>query len=106
MRILFDECLPRRLRQELPGHEVRTAQEMGWAGKRNGDLLRLAEQEFDVFVTVDQKLRFQQDIPAFALAVIVLVAPTNRFDDLRPLFPSVSKMLTQAPRGRALVVGG
>ena len=54
MRVLLDECLPRRLKGALVGHEVRTVPEMGWASNRNGDLLRLAEREFDIFLTVDR----------------------------------------------------
>ena len=61
MRILLDECLPRRLRRGLPGHEVRTVQELGWAGTKNGALLRRAMAEgFEVFVTVDRNLEYQQ----------------------------------------------
>ncbi len=105
MRVLLDECLPRRLKQDLPGHEARTVPEMGWAGKRNGALLRLAEKSFDVFLTVDEKLQFQQDVSAFNIAVIVLVAPTNTIADLRPLMPKVLESLPSAKRGHALVIG-
>jgi predicted nuclease of predicted toxin-antitoxin system len=73
VRILLDECLPRRLKRELPGHDVRTTPEMGWAGKRNGELLRLAEREFEVFLTVDRKLQRQQNLSAFNIAVIVMI---------------------------------
>ena len=60
MRILLDECVPRPLRRELPGHNVRTIQEMGWAGKKNGELLALmAGAGFEVLLTVDQSLRHQ-----------------------------------------------
>jgi len=62
---------------------------MGWASKRNGDLLRVAEHEFDVFLTVDQRLNDQQNLSAFNIAVIVLVAPKNTFAELRPLMPKV-----------------
>ena len=83
MRVLLDECLPRRLKRELPGHDVRTAPEMGWASKRNGELLRLAEREFDVFLTVDRNLQQEQNLAS------VLVARSNRLDDLRPLMNTV-----------------
>jgi hypothetical protein len=63
MRILLDECVPRRLARELAGHDVRTVPEMGWSGKRNGELLQLmAGQGFEVFLTVDQNLRYQQNL--------------------------------------------
>jgi PIN like domain len=86
MRILLDECVPRPLRHELPGHDVRTVPEMGWAGKKNGELLQLmAQQAFEVFLTVDQNLRFQQNLSGAGVGIIVLVAPTNRLADLVPL---------------------
>ena len=104
MRVLLDECVPRRLKRDLPGHDARTAPEMGWAGKRNGDLLRVAEQEFDVFLTVDQKLRDQQNLSAFKIAVIVLVAQNNTVAALRQLMPKVLESLPTAKPGQALVI--
>jgi uncharacterized protein (DUF433 family) len=75
MRILLDECVPRRLRQELPGHDVRTVPEMGWSGKKNGELLQLmVGQNFEVVLTVDQSLRHQQNLQSAGVAAIVLVA--------------------------------
>ncbi len=94
MRILLDECVPRPLRRELPGHEVRTVVEMGWAGKRNGELLRLLTAEhFAVFLTADQNLQYQQNFRELQMAVVVLVAPTNKLGDLVPLMPRVRTML-------------
>lgn len=63
MRVLLDECLPRKLKQELGGHEVRTAQEEGWAGLKNGALLQAAAGRFDVLLTVDRNIAFQQNLP-------------------------------------------
>jgi hypothetical protein len=60
VRILLDECLPRRLKRDLNGHDVRTVPEMGWASKENGDLLQLAESQFEVFLTVDRNLSYQR----------------------------------------------
>jgi len=104
VRALLDECLPRRLKRDLIGHEVRTVPEMGWAGKRNSELLRLAEREFDAFLTVDRKLQHQQKLSAFRIAVIVLVAPSNSLLDLRPLIPKVLEALPQAKPGETTVV--
>lgn len=104
MRVLLDECLPRRLKRELPGHETKTAPEMGWASKRNGELLELAEREFDVFLTVDGNLEHQQNLARFAIAVIVLVAPSNRFADLQPLMQKVLGSLAIAKKGEALLI--
>ena len=74
MRILLDECLPKRLKRDLAGHDARTVPEMGWASKRNGELLTLAQADFDVFLTVDRNLSFQQDLGRLKLGVVVLVA--------------------------------
>jgi hypothetical protein len=105
VRVLLDECLPRRLKRELPGHDVHTTPEMGWASKRNGELLRLAEREFDVFLTVDRKLPNQQTLAAFNIAVVVLAAPSNTLEDLQPLMPRVVASLPKARRGEAMLVG-
>jgi hypothetical protein len=105
VRVLLDECLPRRLKRELVGHDARTTPEMGWASKGNGDLLRLAEREFDVFLTVDRKLQYQQHLSAFNIAVIVLLAPSNTLADLQPLMASVVESLPTAKTGQALVLG-
>ena len=99
MKILLDECIDRRLAQEIVGHEVVTVPQAGWAGIKNGDLLRLAQAQFDVFVTVDRNLSFQQQLPNFTIAVIILRAPTNRLKDLRPLIPQLTQMLPLAPKG-------
>jgi len=77
MKVLLDECLPRRLKDDVLADLVRTVPEMGWASIENGALLRLAELEFDVFLTRDRNLQYQQNLAAFDVAVIVLVAPTN-----------------------------
>jgi predicted nuclease of predicted toxin-antitoxin system len=106
VRVLLDECLPRRLKRELVGHDARTVPEMGWASKRNGELLALAAAEFDVFLTVDRNLSYQQDVSAFDLTVIVLVARSNSIDDLRPLAPRILEALANAERGRVTLIGG
>ena len=105
MRVLLDECLPRRLKRELVGHDVRTAPEMGWASKRNGELLRAAVAGgFEAFVTVDRKLQHQQKLSTFNIAVVVLEAKSNTLADLRPLMPEVLEVLPKAPKGQATVV--
>ena len=104
MRVLLDECLPRRLKRELVGHDTRTAPEMGWASKRNGELLALAVGLFDVFITADRNLSYQQDLSSFDIAIVVLVARSNRLEDLRPLAPRVLEVLPSAQRGMATVV--
>ena len=100
MRILLDECIDRRLAKEIEGYDVVTVPQAGWAGIQNGELLRLAQAQFDVFVTVDRNLSFQQDLRQFSVAVIVLQAPTNRLSDLRPLLPQLQRTLATAPKGQ------
>ena len=99
MRVLLDECVDRRLARDLTGHEVRTVPQMGWATIKNGELLALAVGQFDAFVTVDRNLAFQQQLPRFPIAVIVLRALTNRLADLRPLVPELLEKLPNARKG-------
>ena len=104
MRVLLDECLPSRLKRELVGHDAKTAPEMGWASKRNGELLALAVGQFDVFLTADRNLSYQQDVSSFDVAVVVLVARSNRLEDLRPLAPRILEVLALAERGAVTLV--
>ena len=100
MRILLDECVPRRLRRELIGHDVRTVPEMGWSDEKDGDLLRaMIGHGFEVLVTVDRNLRHQQDLPSAGVALIVLVAASNRLVDLVPLMSSVRTALGSVAPG-------
>lgn len=99
MRVLLDECIDRRPAKDIEGHDVVTVPQAGWAGIKNGDLLRLAQERFDVFSTADRNLSFQQHLPHFTIAVIVREAPTNRLKDLRPLLPQLQQMLSLAPKG-------
>ena len=78
---------------------------MGWATIKNGELLALAEKEFDVFITVDRNLSFQQNLPKFNIAVLVLQAHSNRLADLNPLAPKVLSILPSLTKGKAEVVG-
>ncbi|MGH8604695.1 MAG: DUF5615 family PIN-like protein [Gammaproteobacteria bacterium] len=71
MRVLLDECVPRALRNDLPGHEVKTVVESGWAGVKNGILLQLAAKQFDILLTIDRNLEYQQNFSGLAIAVIV-----------------------------------
>ncbi len=104
MKILLDECIDRRFAREFGDYEVKTVPQMGWAGTKNGQLLALAEAEFDVFITVDRNLSSQQNLSNFALAVIVLQAPSNRLADLQPLAPKVLTTLAKAEKGQAIIV--
>ena len=105
MKILLDECVDWRLIREITGHQVRTSHEMGWATIKNGELLALAEKDFEVFLTVDRNLSFQQHLPKFAIAVIVLRAVSNRLSDLKPLVPKLIETIPTAERGKVTYVG-
>ena len=104
MKVLLDECVDRRLATYLQPFTARTVPEMGWATIKDGALLALAERNFDVFVTVDRNLAFQQTIPKFALAVIVLAARTNRLVDLMPLVPKICEAISSAPKGEVTTI--
>ncbi|MGB3669772.1 MAG: DUF5615 family PIN-like protein [Phormidesmis sp.] len=105
MRLLLDECIDRRFAREFVGYEVKTVPQMGWAGVKNGQLLALAEAEFDIFITVDRNLAFQQNLPQFDIAVIVLQAPSNRLADLKPLAPEILAISATVAKGQATAIG-
>ncbi len=107
MRVLLDEQLPRHLARELTGHDVRTVQQQGWAGRKNGELLRRAADEgFEVFLTADQNLEFQQNLARAPLGVVVLVAPSNALEDLLPLVPGALAAIYAGRPGQVVRVAG
>lgn len=99
MRILVDECVPRPFARELAGHHVRTVSEMGWAGRRNGELLAAMKAiGFEALITVDRGMRHQQKPTQHGVAVVVLLARSNRLADLLPLVSRLeAKLKTLAP---------
>jgi hypothetical protein len=103
--VLFDECFPRALRDDMPGHQVKTIAEMGWAGVKNGELLRLAAAQFDLLLTVDRNLAYQQNFQGVSLAVIVVHAPSNDVAVLRPLMSAVLAAIGHARPGVVTHVG-
>ncbi len=106
MKVLLDECVPRKLRRLIAGHEVFTVTERGWSGIKNGKLLALAEAEFEVFLTVDQNLKYQQNLKALNISIILLVAKNNRLKTLLPLMHEVGEALTNIKAGDFIRVGG
>jgi predicted nuclease of predicted toxin-antitoxin system len=105
VRVLLDEQLPRHLARELRGHEVNTVQQKGWAGLRNGELLRCAaDAGFEVFVTADRNLEFQQNLSQTRLGVILLIAPSNALEDLLPLIPHLLAAIPKSQPGGILRV--
>lgn len=105
MRVLLDECLPRRLAREIQNHDVATVPEVGWAGKTNGELLGLINGQFDVFITIDQSLTYQQNIRDAEVAIVMLVAVNNRLETLRPLIPEILENLDMIHPGDIVRIG-
>jgi hypothetical protein len=102
----MDEQLPRQLARRIRGHQVRTVQQQGWAGLGNGELLRRAAGgRFEVFLTADQNLRFQQNLSGAPLGVVVLVAASNALEDLLPLVPLMLEAVREVRPGEMPRVG-
>ena len=104
VNILFDENFPRPLRRFLRDHTVNTAQQMGWDGIENGDLLDIAQAEFDVMLTTDKGIKYQQNFTGRDIAVITLRAFDNRIPTLTPLMPLVLALLPRVEPGHVYVV--
>lgn len=105
MRILLDECVPRPLKRQLTQYKVRTVVEMGWAGTKNGELLKQMKQEqFTILLTTDQNLRYQQNLEQAGVAIVVMVAQSNRLPDLIPLIPQVCEVLETIVPGQVIEI--
>ena len=105
MRVLVDQCLPRHLAAELTGHEATTVRAQRWLGIRNGVLLRAAvDAGFEVFITNDSSLEFQQNVKRIGIAVIAIVGFRNRIQDLRPLIPQIVQILTTIQSGQVVTI--
>jgi predicted nuclease of predicted toxin-antitoxin system len=105
MRLLLDECVPRPLKRDFVGHEVSHVRDLDWSGKRNGEILDLmVKAGFQVFITVDRNLEFQQNIQARGLGVVVMIARTNRRKDLEPLVPKALALLPSLHSGQLVRV--
>ena len=103
MRVLLDECVPRRLMRDLP-FAVDTVPGIGCAGLQNCDLLRAACPDFDVFLTLDQNLQYQQNLSDFPIAILVVCAPSNRYEDVCLLVPDILAALEIIHPGEIVVL--
>ncbi len=103
-RVLFDENMPRKLRRDLPEFFIRTAQEQGWSSLRNGALLREASGTFDVLVTIDQRMRYQQNVRQFELGIVVIEVRDTRLIHLRPLLADLRDAIARVTTGEVIVV--
>ena len=100
MRLLLDESVNFRLNRHLPGHDISTTKQMGWDGYRNGDLLMLARDHFDVLITRDQKMEDQQNLSQADVAIAVLHARSNSMRDLEPMASDILDAVTRLARGQ------
>lgn len=105
MQVLVDQCFPLQLAAELTGHEATTVRAQRWLGLRNGVLLRAAlDAGFDVFLTNDSSIEFQQNVKRIGIAVIAVVGYRNRIQDLRPLVPRILEILKTIERGQIVTI--
>ncbi len=99
MQVLLDECVDWRLMRDLTGHDVKSARQMGWSEIKNGQLLKLAASAFDVFITVDKNLSYQNKVLALPLAVLVLHGTSSKLQDLRALMPQILLAIDETVKG-------
>ena len=105
MKILLDECVTKRLKKHLESHEISTVVSQGWSGLKNGQLLRKAiENKFDLLLTIDKNLRFQQNMSQYDLIVVVLDSNSSNIRDVVPLLPKFNQLLTTFQKGTAYIV--
>lgn len=105
MKLLLDECAPKRLRNDFPGHEIRTLDEVGLKGLKNGALLSAAVgQGFDALITVDRRMPFQQNLAQLNLALVILVATPCRYEQLKLLVPNALGALKDIKPGEIVVI--
>jgi hypothetical protein len=105
MKILLDECLPKRLKSFLTDFEVNTTEEMGWTSLENGNLIKAAiEKEFDILLTIDKNLEFQQNIKSYNITVVVFNVPRNKIDFISPLIPELKEKINTFEKGKVYYI--
>jgi hypothetical protein len=103
-RVLFDENLPRLLRRKLPEFEIRTVQEEAWGAFKNGELLRRAERRFDVLLTADRRMQYQQNLTAFGIGIVVIVTPSLQLQVLERALNPLRQAISSVAYGEVLHV--
>ena len=99
MKILLDECLPRKVKRLLPDYDVSTVIEMGWSGLLNGDLMKVAVNAgFDVFITADKNLSYQQNITDYNISIVLLSVLFNKLERIKPLIPGLIEILPKVEK--------
>ncbi len=104
MRILLDECVNAGIKEALPNHEVSTVSEIGWRTSKDGPLLAFAQTCFDVFVTVDRNLPYQQNVKALKIGIIVIRVQSNQIDSYRPTFNALQKAVESVQPSEVIVL--
>lgn len=104
MKLLLDECVPKRLKYDFPGFQIETAADSGLRGLKNGELMRAAADKFDVLITVDRRIPFQQNLSFSGIAVVVLIAKPCRYPQLRLLVPKVVETLERIEPGELAII--
>lgn len=105
MKILLDECLPVRLKNLLTEFDVFSVSEMGWRSLKNGKLLKAAvEKSFDVFLTVDKKLEYLQNLESFNISVVVFIVARNKIELLTPLIPKFIEISNKLKKGKSTII--
>lgn len=107
MRVLIDECLPAGLKESLAalGHKCETVRRVGYGAKKNGELLSLMEGQWDVLLTNDRNIKYQQNISGRNVSILILCAKSNRIKDLLPLMPACAQALLSLVPGSVVEVG-
>ena len=103
-RVLFDEDMPRQLRRDLSEYQIRTVQEEGWSSFKNGELLSRASQTFEVLVTADKRLQYQQNLAQFRIGVVVLATVDTRLPQLRSVLPQIRAAIESVGPGSLVVI--
>ncbi len=107
MKLLLDECIPRKLKRKLPGHDCQTVPEEGFAGKKNGVLLALAEKAgFQAFLTIDRGIEHQQNLESRNIAIILVRVRSGRLAEFLPLIPAILSSINSIKSGQLVKVGG
>jgi predicted nuclease of predicted toxin-antitoxin system len=104
MRLLLDECVPRRLKRDFVEFEILTIYEAGFKGLKNGALIRSASRNFEILITVDKNIRHQQNKDKLSIAIIILSAKSNRYESLSPLIPKALKALENIKIGEIIII--
>jgi hypothetical protein len=104
MKLLLDECVPRRLKFGFTEHEILTIDEAGFKGLKNGSLIRAANGVFEVLITVDKNIQHQQNKEKLSIAILILSAKSNRYESLSPLIPKALKILENIKIGEIITI--